>query len=117
MANRITVVLLTLTVLLQGVILYRQGGRTPPKRESVLDAPKGTPLQLNRWPSEGNEQAKVVLIEFSDYECPFCARHATSVAGELKREFIDTGNLRHVFVNLPLPNHKNATPLATAAVC
>jgi len=57
------------------------------------------------------------LVEFSDYECPFCARHSLTVAPIIKKEFIDTGKVRHVFVNNPLPFHSHAHILALAALC
>ena len=68
-------------------------------------------------PVQGAEAAKVAVIEFSDYECPYCARNATTVFPELKSQFISTGKVRYVFANFPLPNHHNAKALAAAAVC
>jgi len=58
-----------------------------------------------------------VLIEFSDYECPFCARHAQTTLPSLKKDFIDTGKLRHVFLNFPLSMHASAQKAGEAAEC
>jgi protein-disulfide isomerase len=58
-----------------------------------------------------------VLAEFADYECPFCARHAALVAEELHRKYVASGQIKHVFINLPLPAHPNARRLATAVLC
>jgi len=76
-----------------------------------------TTIDIAGMPVQGAEAAKVAVIEFSDYECPYCARNATTVFPELKSEFISTGKVRYVFANFPLPNHHNARQLAAAAVC
>jgi protein-disulfide isomerase len=68
-------------------------------------------------PAEGADAARVAVIEFSDYECPYCARHATVAFPELRDRFISTGKVRYVFANFPLPNHRNAEMLAGAAIC
>jgi protein-disulfide isomerase len=59
----------------------------------------------------------VVLVEFGDYECPFCARHATDTAPRLEHDFVDTGLVRHAFFSFPLPIHPNAQKASEAAEC
>jgi protein-disulfide isomerase len=67
---------------------------------------------------KGAPTARVAIIEFSDYECPFCARHALNTLPELAKEYIDTGKIRYVFRNLPLESiHPNAMRAAVAAEC
>lgn len=67
---------------------------------------------------KGAATARVAIIEFSDYECPFCARHAINTLPELTKEYIDTGKIRYVFRNLPLESiHPNAMRAAVAAEC
>jgi protein-disulfide isomerase len=56
-------------------------------------------------------------VEFSDYECPFCARHAATVGQELQKQFVDAGKVRYAFANNPLSFHPHATMLATSAIC
>jgi protein-disulfide isomerase len=64
-------------------------------------------------PSVGSENAPVTIIEFSDYECPFCARVQGTVS-ELRGQY---GNkVRWVYKNLPLNFHANAKPAAYAAL-
>ena len=66
----------------------------------------------------GNPDAKVTIVEFSDYECPFCKRHHANVWPELKKKYIDTGKVNYVFRDLPLPFHEpKATEEAVAAEC
>ena len=117
-ANRILIALLFLAIALQGSILYRQHrlSRTE-RREPTRPAERGTVLDLAGLPILGNATAEIGIIEFSDYECPFCQRHATGVAYEIDKEFIQSGKALYAFVNNPLPNHPNAKLLATAAIC
>ena len=68
-------------------------------------------------PSLGSSKAKLVLVEFSDYECPFCARFYSQTLPVIKKEYIDTGKLRFVYKDFPLPFHKNAMKAASAAFC
>jgi len=60
---------------------------------------------------------RVVLVEFADYECPFCARHAQNTAPTIKKELLDTGEIQYVFFNFPLPIHPHAQKAGEAAEC
>lgn len=64
--------------------------------------------------SWGPEDAPIQLVEFSDFECPYCSRFA-AVVNQLKNDY--EGNLRVVFRNFPLSFHVNARLLARGAVC
>lgn len=119
--SRIIIALISLTVVLQLSVLYQQrqsqvaGARSTP--EPIQEAPSETTISLSDLPTLGDENASLVLAEFADYECPFCARHANSVAKQIKSEYVATGLLRLAFVNNPLDMHPNARFLATAAIC
>jgi protein-disulfide isomerase len=63
----------------------------------------------------GTPDAKVVLVEFADFECPFCAGFANTTLKAIRQEF--GPNLAVVFRQWPLPYHKNAYPAARAAEC
>lgn len=66
----------------------------------------------------GNKDAKVTIVEFSDYECPFCKRHQTQVWPKIKEKYIDTGKVKYVFRDFPLAFHEPiATQEALAAEC
>jgi protein-disulfide isomerase len=58
-----------------------------------------------------------VVIEYSEFECPFCARFAIETMPELKRRYIDTGHIQLVFRHLPLPFHATAMLAAQTAEC
>ncbi len=69
-------------------------------------------------PVLGSANAPVTLIEFSDYECPFCKRHYSETYPQLKKDYIDTGKVKLVFRDLPLSFHDPvATIEAEAANC
>ncbi len=75
----------------------------------------GTPLGAR---AKGPEGASVTVYEMSDFQCPFCRRHATEVFPLLEAEYVRAGRVRWVFVNLPLTSiHPNAEPAAELAMC
>ncbi len=69
-------------------------------------------------PVLGNKNAPVTIIEFSDYECPFCKRYFDETFPQLKAKYVDTGKVKIVFRDLPLSFHDPmATKEAVAASC
>ncbi|MFW5825133.1 MAG: DsbA family protein [Marinobacter sp.] len=66
--------------------------------------------------SVGDEDAKVVVREFADYQCPACARFAEA-SRRLKEEYVESGDVRFVYFDLPLPRHTHAVTAAMAARC
>jgi len=85
-----------------------QGGGAPsgPVRASVADAP-----------TLGRADAPVTIVEFSDYQCPFCQRFFATTLAELKKEYVETGKVRYVFRDFPLEMHAQARKAAEAAHC
>ena len=68
--------------------------------------------------SKGAPNAPVTVYEMSDFQCPYCRKHALEVFPTLEREYVQTGKVRWVFVNLPLVSiHANALPAAELAMC
>lgn len=67
----------------------------------------------------GDKNAPLTMIEFSDYECPFCKRHFTDVYPQIKKDYIDTGKVKLVFRDyIAVPSHNPlATSEATGANC
>ena len=75
-------------------------------------------VTIDGAPSRGRADAKVTVVEFSDFECPFCGRFTREVRGQLEREYVDTGKVRMVFRNFPLQQiHPHALHAAAAAEC
>lgn len=67
--------------------------------------------------SLGSASAPVTIVEFTDLQCPYCARFASQTLPELKRQYIATGKVRFVSRDLPLPMHAQAKAAAVAARC
>lgn len=65
----------------------------------------------------GPADAPLTIIEFTDLQCPYCARFARETFPRLRREYVDTGRLRYVSRDLPLPMHAQALPAAVASRC
>jgi protein-disulfide isomerase len=75
-------------------------------------------LSTDGMPFKGEATARLVLIEFSDYQCPFCAQHARETFPKLDRDYVKTGKLKYVFGDLPLEEiHPDAMRAAKAAAC
>jgi protein-disulfide isomerase len=77
-------------------------------------------VQLRLPPGElalGSAGAPLTMVEFTDYQCPYCRRFEAEVWPKLKRHYIDTGKLRFIVRDLPLEFHAAAGPAAEAAHC
>jgi protein-disulfide isomerase len=75
-------------------------------------------LDLANRPSRGANTAALTLIEFSDYQCPFCGQYARETIPQLDKEYIQTGKIKYVVMDLPLESmHKMAFKAAEAAGC
>lgn len=83
---------------------------TPPSPENVK-------VSVDDDPIKGDPKAPVTIVEFSDFQCPFCKRFYDQVLPSLEKEYITTGKVRLVFRDYPLEFHKNALPAAIAANC
>jgi len=68
-------------------------------------------------PMLGDAKAPVTIVEFTDYQCPYCRKFYSKAYKELKKNYVDTGKLRFVLRDLPLPNHQHAKPAAISAHC
>jgi protein-disulfide isomerase len=75
-------------------------------------------VSLAGTPRIGRENAPVVMVEFSDFECAFCGKLANEILPVLKQEYVNTGVLEIAFRHLPLTKiHRNAAKAANAADC
>lgn len=68
-------------------------------------------------PFLGAANAKVVIIDFSDYQCPFCNKFHTTIFANLKKDFLDTNKIKYVYRDFPLNIHPRAQNAAEAAQC
>ncbi len=72
-------------------------------------------VDVEGYPTWGNSKAPVTIVEFSDFECPFCSR-ALPVLAQIKKEY-GPEKVKVVFRDMPLPSHSRAVPSALAAHC
>lgn len=68
-------------------------------------------------PFTGDENAPVVMIEFSDFECPFCGRFFNETLSQVEEKYINTGKVKFVYRDFPLSFHPNAQKAAEAGEC
>ncbi len=92
--------------------IEKQGGRA-----AKSSKPTTAKVSSKGKQSMGAADAPVTVVEFTDYQCPYCLRFTKTTFPLLKRKYIDTGKVRWVALNLPLPFHKDAIKAAQAAHC
>lgn len=75
-------------------------------------------INIANSPSVGEQGARLVVVEFSDYQCPYCIRFFRDTMPLIEQEYINTGKVKYVFRNLPLESiHPFAVKAAEAADC
>ncbi len=75
-------------------------------------------ISLDDDPIRGNPDAPITIVEFSDYQCPFCARFYAQTLPLLLEEYIDEGKVNLVYRDFPVQRiHPNALAAAAAAEC
>lgn len=84
----------------------------PPNPKEILKK-----LGKGHLPPEGNENAKVTIIEFSDFQCPFCASFFKDTLPKIRADYVETGKIKIYYRHLPLTFHPQAKPLAIASEC
>ena len=82
--------------------------------EILLTPPRVEVAVSESTPARGPVDAPIVLIEYTDYQCPFCTRVQPTLDALMKRY---DGQIRHVFKNLPLPMHAEAQLAGAASLC
>ena len=77
-----------------------------------------TPISIATAAVRGRADAKLTMVEFSDFECPFCGRYSRDTFGQIAREYIDTGKIQYAFRHYPIESlHPHAFKAAEAAEC
>ena len=84
---------------------------------SAPQAPQYIDVSEDDDPVLGDPDAPITIIEFSDYQCPFCERFFQQTLPSIKSDYIDDGKAKLVYRDFPLPFHPNADDAAVAANC
>jgi protein-disulfide isomerase len=89
------------------------------KSRAAGGARKARSLDLTNvsLPALGAATASLAIVEFSDFQCPYCRRHQQGALAELLAKYVESGKARYYFVDFPLDSHTQALPAAIAATC
>lgn len=113
--------ILLAALIISGTILYSNGllGGSSDKQAVIGDAGGGTiEVSADDDPFIGPEDAKVEIIEFSDFQCPFCRSFWSNTLSQIKSQYIDAGkSVKFVYRDFPLSFHPMAQKYAEAAEC
>jgi protein-disulfide isomerase len=91
---------------------------SPDPSPVLASAPTPAPIEPRTLTALGDPDAPVTIVEYSDYQCPFCRRHFSETMPLLKANFIDTGRVYYVFKDFPIESlHPLAYRLHEAALC
>ncbi len=103
-------------VVLIGIIVFNN--QSQQQVSKPVEAATDLPAEFIVRNVKGSSEAKVVVTEYSDFECPFCKTFAQTTEKQLEEEYVKTGKVRFEFKHFPLPQHNpSATFAAYAAEC
>jgi len=75
-------------------------------------------ISLDDDPIKGDLNAPITIVEFSDFQCPFCAKFHSTTLPQLEANYIDSGKVKFVYRDFPIQSiHPNAVPAAIASEC
>lgn len=102
--------------------LIIQQNPMPPTPQQPTQAPSTEEtrifVSLSDDPINGNPNAPVTIVEFSDFQCPFCARFFAQTLPQIQQDYIDSGKVKLVFRDFPLESiHANARAASIAGEC
>ncbi len=90
----------------------------PTPQQAPQRDPQPVRISLDDDPIRGDPNAPISIVEFSDFQCPFCARFHIQTLPSLLEEYIDQGKVNFVYRDFPIQSiHPNALPAAVAAEC
>jgi len=117
----VLVVLAFAAGLLVGYFTWGRNPAAAAQQIPVVGAPQPTPvpvvynIETKGYPSLGPANAPITIVEFTDYQCPFCNKFYTDTYKNLLSAY--PGKIRFVYRNFPLSFHQNAFTAAEAALC
>ncbi len=132
--NKTLVILLIIQILMTGYIAYQvndirdsfsvlsdlgeKDNKAPTQPTQPTTVKVNLPADFTKDdPFKGDKDAKVTIVEFSDFQCPFCERFFTQTLSSIEENYVDTGKVKFVFKDFPLGFHQNAQKAAEATEC
>ena len=92
--------------------------RTLPRARAAATVPQNVVLSIDGGQVHGDQDAKLTLIEYTDFQCPFCAKYVRETFPQLEAEYIKTGKVKYVRKDFPLESiHPKAFKAAEATRC
>lgn len=108
-------------IIISGTLLYVNLGKGDRGGAAQIGGPVGQgvlrEVSTDDDPFLGDKDAPVTIIEFSDYQCPFCRRFWTDTLPQLKDQYLNTGKARLIYRDFPLDFHLAAQAAAETAEC
>lgn len=105
-------------IIIAGAILYSSGSKSLALKEPVDNQlPIVAAATVDDDVILGDPNAPVTIIEWGDFQCPFCAQLFNTVEKQAREEYVKTGKVRWVYRDFPLSFHPAAMPAALAAEC
>ena len=107
-------VIAVITVALVGAYLWLSGGAG----QEVVELQPGQEIEVEGRPFQGSENAEVVIVEFSEFQCPYCKLYYNGAYQQIKSEYVETGKVKYYFKHLPLTSmHPMAEKAGEAVEC
>ena len=105
-------------IFLSLLLLLGAGLPSPAADPPKLAAQIQTVLGVDDNPFKGDKNAKLTIIEFSDYQCPVCAGHFRETLPQIEKDYIKTGKVKYIFRDFPIETiHPQAPKAHEAAHC
>ena len=98
MIRWLSVSIIVASIIISGTMIYTSSTKTGgTANNNNQQQPETVKVSMDDDAVLGSADAPVTIIEFSDYECPFCKRHFTDVYPQIKKDYVDTGKVKLVF--------------------
>jgi protein-disulfide isomerase len=82
-----------------------------------VEPPKEAVIELEGANFMGDEDAPITIVDYSDYQCPYCSRLSTGIVAKMKDTYIAEGKVKYIFKDFPLSFHKQANDASLSARC
>lgn len=100
-----------------GVVTNAVQAQSPTRSTTVGNALSDVKFEIADNPVKGDASSGLILVEFIDYECPFCSRYVRETLPQILRQYVDNGVIQYAVIDFPLSIHPRAAKAAEASHC